>query len=286
MDSKMVVLALVSISMASCGVKVPSAVASTPLYKQPARVIISNDFKHRAKTLVVAIIDTGISDDLRDMPYICKMGHKDFTGTGLTDHHGHGSHISGLIQQYVTNNIVNINSNTESINKMLHTKSPYCQVILKYYDPTQKNADNLAQEIAALRYAIDIKVDYINFSGGGTEKSKEEMVLIEEALNKGIKIVVAAGNEHANIDEVKYKAPNVKYEHYYPADLDSRLVVVGNLSQTKGRCPSSNFGNTINSWEVGENSYSTTEHGFGYMTGTSQSTAIKSGKLIRKALSH
>ena len=287
MDSKLVTLTVISLcALNVCSFLSAPTSSDLPVYKQSDRNIASTEFKPRKKPIIVAVIDTGISDRLAKMPYLCKVGHKDFTGTGLNDNHGHGSHISGLIQQYVTNNILSKTTTKSKLDRMFFTKSPYCQVILKYYDPTQQNADTLAQEIQAIQYAINIKVDYINFSGGGTTKSQEEIDLIKKALDSGIKIVVAAGNEDANIDEVTTKDSDIKYEHYYPANDDPRITIVGNLSQNNQRCPSSNYGSTVNAWEIGENVMSTTINGFGIMTGTSQATAIKTGKLIREALLH
>jgi subtilisin family serine protease len=225
------------------------------------------------KPIVIAVIDTGLSEEYMAKPYICKFGHKDFSGTGLNDRHGHGTHISGLIQQSaISGNVVS----ASELNKTLDTKANYCQVILKYYDPTAKFNNNLKNEIDALQYAINIKVDMINFSGGGEEFSKEEQVLIKKALDMGIKIVVAAGNEKSDIT----KKP------FYPACDDPRLTIVGNMGRNKQRLPSSNYGDKVNTWEVGEDVYSSLPHGSGVMTGTSQSTAIKSGKMIHEMLSH
>src|SRR5690606_17888997 len=90
-----------------------------------------------AKPIIIAVIDTGISDKLKDGKFLCKMGHKDFTGTGLNDVHGHGTHVSGLIHQHA--------AKTADWNKSAN----YCQVILKYWDPNQTDGNPLQQELAA-----------------------------------------------------------------------------------------------------------------------------------------
>ena len=234
-----------------------------------------------AKPIIVAVIDTGIASDLKGANFLCKMGHKDFTGTGIEDHHGHGTHISGLIDQYAKDIVFKspfkIRENTNTIEKLLSTKIDYCQVIIKYYDPAAKVDNN--RYVKALQYAINLKVDIINYSGGGTNYVKEEEFLIKKALRMGIKVVVAAGNEYSNIDK--------SGKCYYPACLDPRLYVVGNLSENLSRTPSSNYGTKVNTWLVGTNKMSLLpDHRIGRMTGTSQSAAVKTGMMVHEMLGH
>lgn len=225
------------------------------------------------KPIVVAVIDTGISTELLSGNSYCKDGHKDFTGMGLKDNHGHGTHISGIIDQYAKNYIFTKGKVPKDIDKL---KENYCQIIIKYYDPKAINKDNLKHTIMAFRWAIDQKVDIINYSGGGTAFDAEEKKVVEEALSKGIKFVAAAGNEGSDIDKHKY----------YPAMYDKRIYIVGNIvGESKEIAVSSNRGKSINTWEIGTNVLSRLPNSsYGYLTGTSQSTAIKSGKLIREML--
>jgi subtilisin family serine protease len=205
------------------------------------------------KFITVAVIDTGINSNILKQGHskgVCKMGHKDFTGTGLADAHGHGTNISGLIHKYAKG-------------------KKYCQVILKFYDPRAVGRQNLSRMIAAIRYAVNIKVDFINISGGGVEFSELEKEEIIRALDSDIKIVSAAGNEKCNLD-VACK--------YYPAMYDPRIVVVGNGKAKQSRHPSSNWGTIVDFWIDGTNKKG--EYGSA-MTGTSQSTAIKTGELVR-----
>jgi major intracellular serine protease len=203
------------------------------------------------------------------------MGHKDFTGTSLNDTMGHGTHISGLIDQYAKHIFL---SEETDIAALLSKEVEYCQVILKIYDIKPKNTNILKNELDALRYAISIKVDVINISGGGTDSSPEEIALTKKALDLGIKIVAAAGNNHSDIT-----LPN---NHYYPACNDPRILVVGNIDSDNKRVPSSNYGDTVTSWEIGINVLSLTDatH-LAMMTGSSQACAIKSGKLVHEMLS-
>lgn len=222
--------------------------------------------------VVVAVIDTGIDKELLNSPLLCKTGHKDFTGTGLDDRHGHGTHIAGLVEQYAKDFPVTP-KNAQQLNDK---KADFCIIVIKYYDP-RDNSDNLKKTIKAIEWAIDQKVDIINYSGGGTDPSEPEREVVLKALNKGIKFVAAAGNERSDIDKAKY----------YPAMYDKRIYVVGNLVDSKVRsiASSSNYGKSVNTWEVGSNLLSRLPNKtFGYMTGTSQACAVKSGKLVREML--
>ena len=222
----------------------------------------------KRKQLRVAVIDTGIDPELMNSPFLCTSGHKDFTGTSLKDNHGHGTNISGLIDQYAKDMVIEDGWSKEDV---IVEPLNYCQIILKFYDPKQDNANNLKQEIAAIKYAIDMKVDMINISGGGVDRAEIEVKAVKGALDVGIIMVVAAGNERADLAK----------QPYFPASADSRLHVVGNLDHNLVRAPSSNYGDEVNAWEIGVERVSYNKDP---MTGSSQSTAVKTGKLIRQLL--
>ncbi len=255
------------------------------------------------KKIKVAVIDTGIDEQLLKGNSYCSEGHKDFTDTGLKDNHGHGTHISGIVDQYAKNYIFKGGKRPSDIDKL---QENYCQIIIKYYDPHQGMwADNLRQTIKSFKWAIEQKVDIINYSGGGTDFSQDEKQVIEEALSKGIKVVVAAGNEHCDLKgdcneyerdgdivlKDKKGKPILKKKRantYYPALYDDRIYVVGNLVGPDRKIAStSNYGDAVKYWEIGTNVLSRLPNmSYGYMTGTSQATAIKTGKLVREMLAN
>lgn len=247
-----------------------------PFQAPPINTLIKKPyFFKKKKKVMIAVIDTGLASELMNKSWVCPEGHKDFTGKGLVDNHGHGTHISGIVDQYAKDFIFMKNKKTPSdIDKI---EIDYCQIIIKYSDPTAYGGDSLYNTIKSFRWAIDQHVDIINYSGGGTEPNSKEKALIKEALDKGIKVVAAAGNERSDIDLSKY----------YPAMYDKRIIIVGNLVSLNSRtiASSSNFGKSVNTWEIGTDIFSRLPRGtFGYMTGTSQATAIKSGKLVREIL--
>lgn len=220
-------------------------------------------FQALAKPLVVAVIDTGFGyHNKGHQAKLCKYGHKDFTSQGMyslnygtvdpipQDLHGHGTNIVGGIAKYAG-------------------KADYCIVVLKFYRPEASGSQNLAATIRALKYARDIKVDIINYSGGGAEYSSAEEKSVVQFLDSGGTLVSAAGNEYKNLD--------LSGNSYYPAMYDKRIIVVGNGVNAQDRAPTSNYGAVVKHWEPG------TVDMYGIkLSGTSQSTAIVTGKIINE----
>lgn len=215
------------------------------------------------KTVVVAVIDSGFtfSSETKNVR-LCDEGHMDFSGMNQFDSRYtktpvpidsektlHGTNIAGLIQDF-------------------GGYANFCMVILKYYNPKATGQQNLDASVAAVKYATNIKADYINYSGGGQLSDEAENAAIKAYLDQGGKVVAAAGNESENTDI----AP------FYPAMSDPRIVSVGSTDMTGNRLPSSNYGPKVKHWEVGHKMKA-----FGIrLTGTSQAAAITTGKIIRK----
>jgi thermitase len=180
----------------------------------------------------------------------------------LTDNHGHGTHIAGIIAAK--------NGNGMGITGV----APNVSIMaLKYYDPKVASTNNLKNTVNAIRYAIKMHANIINYSGGGTDYSAEEFAAVKDAERAGILFVAAAGNERSNSDE--------NGKHYYPADYGLTNIIsvtAVNKEETKV-LPSSNYGvRTVDLAAPGENIYSTLpNNGYGFMTGTSQATAFVTG---------
>lgn len=216
------------------------------------------------KNVVVAVVDTGIDYShpfLKSNLYIPKgsvnlqnygldFSTPQFTTTPI-DHHGHGTHVSGIIKSIF----------------------PEVQILaLKYYNPQASGQANLNSTIKALRYAVDQNVDVINYSGGGPEPSAEELSILRRAEKKGILIIAAAGNEKSDIDNSK--------NAYYPASYGlSNIITVGAHDEYNKLIASSNWG--TKSVDIAAPGYRIKSaipgNGAGYMTGTSQATAFVTG---------
>ncbi|NJO65313.1 MAG: S8 family serine peptidase [Richelia sp. RM2_1_2] len=202
----------------------------------------------------IAVIDTGIQKTIENTKFFCQTEH-DLTGEGIQDFLGHGTNIAGIIAKY--------------INPKTH-----CILVIKYYAKTPSNSTVLDLIIKSFEIAVKEQVKYINLSSGGPGKNDKEHAAIKNALDKNITVVVAAGNENTNL---------LKDCDYYPACYNftsNKFKVVGNGKSEKEKTYSSNFGTPpITDWKYGVN-----QNGFGFvMTGTSQSTAIKTGEIVKDA---
>lgn len=197
----------------------------------------------------VAVIDTGLDlTDSRFKNVLCHYGHEDFTGTGLKDTNGHGTHVAGLIKQYSNG-------------------SNYCLIVLKYH--TGKLGDNTSY-INALRRAFAVGADVINFSSDGGKSIPEEEFLLK--THPKVIMVAAAGNDSKNLDD------KPRYPASYPL---GNIVVVGNCNKNGKFYPTSNYGSRVRVCEDGRDAFSTLPHGrFGAMSGSSMSAGIFTGKMI------
>src|SRR6185312_12033146 len=253
-----------------------------------------------SRKIVVAVIDTGADVHHEDLAKniwtnpgetgVDKFGHDksnngiDDDGNGfvddvhgwnfvsnnndLTDNHGHGTHIAGIIGAEAGNG------------KGIAGIAPQVSMmILKYYDPKVPNTDNLRNTVNAIKYAVMMKnkyginIDVINYSGGGTEYSQDEHDAIVEARKSSILYVAAAGNERSNSDQHKY----------FPADYGlSNIISVTAIDPSTEVLPSSNYGTaTVDIAAPGQNILSTLPgNQYGFMTGTSQATAFVTGAAV------
>lgn len=165
------------------------------------------------------------------------------------DHHGHGTHIAGIIRSIAPDA------------KLL---------IVKYYDPRAPGSANLANLIQAVKYAVRMRADIINYSGGGFTASLEEKRAIMEAQKRGILVVAAAGNEASNSD----------VHPFYPADYKLSNILSVTAHDPRFRIlSSSNYGvHSVDLAAPGLHVVSSIPHGqWAEMSGTSQATAAVSG---------
>lgn len=231
-----------------------------------------------ADPVKVAIIDTGY--DMKStwpgfsvaLPKICPNGRYNFVGTiehilggivkisppntDVTDNIGHGTHVTGLIAK-----------NAED--------ADYCVIILKYYNPNDPDG-NTTYTVNALKKALELKADLVNYSGGGEMINPAECRAVKELLDAGTVVVAAAGNNNADLS----------VRPFYPAMCDPRVVKVVNMTKEGWRSMMSNY-------VTGDEISVETEVGFmlestlpgdkvGFMSGTSQAAAVMTGKLTKK----
>lgn len=255
LGSRQIVVAVID-----TGVDVKHEDLSQNLWKNPGETGLDSKGRDKA-TNGVDDDGNGFTDDVYGWNFVSN-------NSDLTDNHGHGTHIAGIIGAEAGNGkgIVGI--------------APQVSMMtLKYFDPKVPNTDNLKNTVNAIRYVVKMKTKYgvpvgiINYSGGGTEASTEERAAVEEARQAGILFVAAAGNERSNSDKHKY----------YPADYGlSNIISVTAIDPSTEVLPSSNYGiQTVDIAAPGQNILSTLpKNSYGYMTGTSQATAFVTGAAV------
>lgn len=206
------------------------------------------------KRIKIAVVDTGLYMSKEIEPYVCLDGHRDFTRTDLQDRFGHGTNVAHLI--------------AKSLDPVKH-----CLVIVKWLDPsTPAIATNFTLQ-AAIYYAAHSDVSYINVSAGGGYRMKKEEKAIKFALDRGARVVVAAGNDGYDLS-----AGCIYYPACYPFKHDN-FYVVGALDERGIKVYFSNFGGPVNAWAPGVEQSWKTEI---IMSGTSQATGIYTGMLVER----
>lgn len=241
----------VTVAIIDTGVDVNHNDLKSNLWKNEGE--IGKDDKGRDKsTNGIDDDNNGFVDDVHGWNFVSHNNN-------LSDNHGHGTHIAGIVGAEGGNGI-GISGVAPHVSLM----------ILKYYDPKARANDNLSNTIKAIRYAVKMNASIINYSGGGTDYSREEFAAVKEAQEKGILFIAAAGNERSNSD----------ISHYYPADygLDN-IISVTAINPSAEVLSSSNYGvSSVHIAAPGEGIFSTLPDGkYGLMTGTSQATAFVSG---------
>lgn len=150
---------------------------------------------------------------------------------------------------------------------------------------TNQGEGNVFDVVRAIDYAIGKRVDIINLSFLGTEESTYLRSALRRALDAGVIVVTAAGN-----NESGKKGFNLDEEPVYPACFNDSLagvIAVGSVDALGQKAPFSNYGSCIDVIAPGIDLYSTQavnyeRFGFdhyygGGWSGTSLSTALVTG---------
>lgn len=198
----------------------------------------------------IAVIDTGMEMNPYLKPFLCRGGHTSFVDDApISDGHRgrHGTNVAGLI--------------ADNLDPKKH-----CLLIIKFYSQYLGSIEFKDFVRMGIEYAITQNVQYINLSLGGPDSMFLEYLSIEKALRLGIKVSVAAGNDGKDLDKKCY---------YYPACYDFKVQkenfrVVGSKGSRF-----SNRGKIVKFWEDGN------DVGVPLMSGTSQATAIQTGKWVK-----
>ncbi|MGZ3690850.1 MAG: S8 family peptidase [Pseudobdellovibrio sp.] len=201
--------------------------------------------------------DNGFVDDVHGWNFVSNSND-------LLDSMGHGTHVSGIIK--------NESGRSPSLKKEIKL------MILKYYDANCTDSENVDNTVKAINYAVKMGAQVINYSGGGSLPNKYERMAIEKANQSKIIFVAAAGNNKSNTD----------INNYFPADYGLENIISVAATDNSGNLVNfSNYGmNTVDVGAPGKQIFSTLPNNeYGFMSGTSQSTAFVTG-IVAQRLAH
>lgn len=233
--------------------------------------------------VTVAVIDTGIDSQHPDLKNSLWTNAKEINGKPGVDDDGNGFVDDKHGWDFVTKSgkIIDVNRHGTHIAGIVGARagsssgySGICPGVklmsLRYFDQNASGIQNLQNTVRSIEYAVANGADIINYSGGGAEFSRAEMMALKKAERKGILVVAAAGNERSNADK----------NLYFPAAYKLNNIFSVTALNRQGRIlPSSNWGvEKVHIAAPGNSILSTLPGGsYGVMTGTSQATAFVSG---------
>lgn len=199
------------------------------------------------------VIDTGVDLSHKEI----KSHVREAWNFNYKDDHGHGTEISSLVLKDTCGDIE--------------------LVSCKYYYPWKKDLVNDSNY--CFQRALDEDIDYINYSSYGKDPNDEEEALIQELSDKGVIIVVAAGNDEVNLTKTG------KCLNAYPACYSiENLYTVENIDQYGNIAAKSNYLKTKNARaEIGVNVPTLEPNGgHGHSNGSSFSAAKYTNSLLLK----
>lgn len=184
-----------------------------------AKYLQSNFNSH----ITVAVVDTGVSNHPFLSGRLLDGGYDYVNGdNNPTDDQGHGTHVAGTVVDCTPGLNIDI----------LPVKVMYPHWEKKYGQWVLEGSGNNSQISAGINYATDMGVDVINLSLGGKGASKQIDDAISRAVNKGVIVVVSAGNDDADT------------RYYCPAHI-SNAIVVSAIDSSLSKASFSNFGQSV-----------------------------------------
>ena len=271
--------------------------------------------KTKKLPITVAVVDTGIhkkhpclKNNLWINPKEVPNNKKDDDNNGfiddihgwnfvdnnndVQDYHGHGTHVSGIIAaQGVT---------AQSPDCKIIGVAPHVRIMtLKYFDEDAKSSDNIKNTIKSIKYAVQNGADIINYSGGGPGSNPDEKSIVAKAGDKNIVFVAALGNEGSKIGKktkyypASYNLPNILFVQ--SKNENNEIIKSSNRIQSQylenrpvQTAPGKDIISTLpprmylqshlGSKVLRSLAAARIKHNhYGYMTGTSQATAVATG---------
>ncbi|TCL64707.1 subtilisin family serine protease [Hydrogenispora ethanolica] len=211
--------------------------------------------------VTIAILDTGINAMHEDLQSSIVSGFNVVNNNNNTnDGMGHGSHVAGIAAAAVNNGkgIAGIAGGSK---------------IMPVKVLGENGSGDLSTIINGIKYATDHGAQVISMSLGGAGSSQALQDAVNYAINRGVSVVAASGNENGPVD--------------LPGNCKG-VITVGAIDRTGMRASYSNYGpemdviapgsDIMSSYIGGASSYTT-------MSGTSMATPFVAGvvALVRAA---
>jgi len=204
------------------------------------------------RNVTIAIIDTGVDLNHPDLKNKLVPGHDfiDNDNTPNDDNGGHGTHCAGIAAASTNNGIGVAGVCAE------------CSIMpIRVMNDSGGVASNVARGIL---WATDHGAKVISMSLGGQNESQTQRDAINYAWNKGVLVVVSAGN-------------NGQTAPFYPA-YQNTCIAVGASTPNDTRTSFSNHGSWVDVAAPGSYIMSTVPGGkYKYMSGTSMAAPFVAG---------
>jgi RHS repeat-associated protein len=235
------------------------------------------DLETGSQDVVIGVLDTGIDITHEDLNNSIFINTNEIAGNGIDDdNNGYIDDINGWDFYSADNSvyddmeqdlhgtqmagIIAAEQNSTGISGV----APGIKLLpLKFIDGS---SGYTCDAIEAIEYAIEMGVDIINCSFGGTDNN----IALKEAIeNSGILFICSAGNRGGELNDYPI----------YPAAFDSdNILSVASINNNGTRDIYSGYGSLVDIAAPGVNILTTyTENTYDYISGTSASTANATG---------
>jgi len=216
---------------------------------------------HGSATVVIAVVDTGISASHEDLYPKALAGYNyvspasipvgDIPAGADSDDNGHGTHVAGIAA-----------ANTNNLKGGAGLAGNSGLMPVKVLSSSARGTyENVA---LGIRWAADHGAQIINLSLGGNEDSLTLKEAVDYAYGRGCLLVAASGNSGMN-------------SLLYPAAY-LNVMSVGATDASDQRAWFSNYASTLSIVAPGVSTYSTLPYNsYGYESGTSMACSYVSG---------
>ena len=206
----------------------------------------------QGRDIKVAVLDTGIDTDHPDLKDAI-IETKDFSGDGIEDVDGHGTHTAGTVAARINGaGLVGV--------------APESQLLIgKVF--TNNGDGNYDMLVNAIRWATDAGADIISMSLGGPATTPDLFQAIHYALINDRIVICAAGNEGS------FYQNNIGYPGRYGG-----VITIGAHDRNGNATGFSSRGGEIDFMAPGKEVWSTwLDGGYAKLDGTSMATPFVAG---------